>query len=242
MAKQYLIKVNNLSKHYFLDTPNIKSLFFGKNNKKKNVLENINLKITLGEKVGILGKNGSGKSTFLKILSRVTTPNSGEVIMNGRVLSMLETGLGFHPEFTAIENIHLNASMLGVSDVEIKNSLDLIIEFSELKNFLNIPLKKFSNGMIAKLGFAIGIFLPSEILILDEILSVIDFQFKEKCVDLIKNSAKKKIKKTILFVGHNLNLVKKICERGIILSDGKIVFDDKINLAVNYYKRNILCL
>jgi lipopolysaccharide transport system ATP-binding protein len=240
VSDNFLIKFNNLSKEYTLGNINFVSFIQkNKNLKKKIALDNICFEIYPKERIAILGKNGSGKSTLLKILSRITTPTAGEIIVKGRVLSMLETGLGFHPELTTIENIYLNASMLGANDREIKKSLDLIINFAGLEEFLHVPLKKFSSGMISKLGFSIGIFLPSEILILDEILSVVDGQFRKKCIDKI-NELGDNFNKTLLFVSHNLDLVKSICKTGVVLNNGKLVYHGNIDDALNLYKKSIL--
>jgi lipopolysaccharide transport system ATP-binding protein len=240
MNDSFLIKFKNLSKEYILGNINFMSFIQrNKNLKKKIALDNISVEIHSNERIAILGKNGSGKSTLLKILSRITTPSAGEVIVKGRVLSMLETGIGFHPEFTTIENIYLNASMLGANDREIKKSLDLIINFAGLEEFLHVPLKKFSSGMISKLGFSIGIFLPSEILILDEILSVVDGQFRKKCIDKINESGDNS-NKTLLFVSHNLDLVKSICKTGVVLNNGKLAYHGNIDDALNFYKKSIL--
>jgi len=240
MNDSFLIKFKNLSKEYILGNINFMSFIQrNKNLKKKIALDNISVEIHSNERIAIIGKNGSGKSTLLKILSRITTPSAGEVIVKGRVLSMLETGIGFHPEFTTIENIYLNASMLGANDREIKKSLDLIINFAGLEEFLHVPLKKFSSGMISKLGFSIGIFLPSEILILDEILSVVDGQFRKKCIDKINESGDNS-NKTLLFVSHNLDLVKSICKTGVVLNNGKLAYHGNIDDALNFYKKSIL--
>jgi lipopolysaccharide transport system ATP-binding protein len=240
MNDSFLIKFKNLSKEYILGNINFMSFIQrNKNLKKKIALDNISIEIHSNERIAILGKNGSGKSTLLKILSRITTPSAGEVIVKGRVLSMLETGIGFHPELTTIENIYLNASMLGANDREIKKSLDLIINFAGLEEFLHVPLKKFSSGMISKLGFSIGIFLPSEILILDEILSVVDGQFRKKCIDKINESGDNS-NKTLLFVSHNLDLVKSICKTGVVLNNGKLAYHGNIDDALNFYKKSIL--
>jgi lipopolysaccharide transport system ATP-binding protein len=240
MNHNFLIKFKNLSKEYILSNINFMSFIQrNKNLKKKLALDNICIEIYSNERIAILGKNGSGKSTLLKILSKITTPTAGEIIVKGRVLSMLETGIGFHPELTTIENIHLNASMLGASNKEIKKSLELIINFAGLDEFLHVPLKKFSSGMISKLGFSIGIFLPSEILILDEILSVVDEQFRKKCVDKI-NELEDDFNKTLLFVSHNLDLVKSICKTGVVLNNGKLAFHGNIDDALNFYKKSIL--
>jgi lipopolysaccharide transport system ATP-binding protein len=240
MSSNCVININNLSKEYLLGSLNFKSFILRNSNlKKKIALQNINCKIFTNERVAIIGKNGSGKSTLLKILSRVTTPTSGQAIVNGRMLSMLETGAGFDREFTLLENIYLNASLLGASEKEIKIAINQIIDFAELREFVNVPLKRFSSGMIARLGFSIGLFIPSEILIIDEILSVVDGKFRKKCILSLSNP-KKKFKKTILFVSHNMYLVKNICERGIVLDNGKIIYDDKIEKVINFYKKNLL--
>ena len=245
MIKTDLISINNVTKEYSLGEINYKSFIYDfKNifNKKKilfrskKALSEINLKISMGEKIAILGNNGSGKSTLLKLISRVTTPTSGEILVRGNVMSLLEVGLGFHPELTGKENIFLNGSILGVNKLDITSKIDSIIKFSELQEFIDTPIKRYSSGMISRLGFTIGIFLGSDILIIDEILAVVDSDFRIKCINKIKELEKENNNLTILFVSHNMELVSKICKRGVVLKEGKIVYDGEIANAISFYQ------
>lgn len=238
-SQNYLIEVNNLSKIYLIKNFSLSSFLSSEKFKKKIALENVNVKIKFGEKIAFLGKNGSGKSTLLKIISRVTVPTNGEVLLRGKVISMLEAGLAFHPELTARENIYMNAGMLGASKKDIKNAIPLIVQFAEIDEFIDVPVKKFSTGMEAKLGFSMGIFLKADILILDELLSVVDGKFRIKCVKKI-NSLNSISNKAIIFVSHNMELVSKICDRGIVLNEGKIIYDNTINKSIRFYTKNIL--
>jgi lipopolysaccharide transport system ATP-binding protein len=239
MKKNYLIEVNNLCKSYLIKNFSFPFFLYRKKFKKKEALVNVNIKIKFGEKVAFLGKNGSGKSTLLKIISRVTVPTKGEVLLRGKVISMLEAGLSFHPELTGIENIYMNAGLLGATKKEIKNVIPTINQFAELDEYIDLPVKKFSTGMEAKLGFSMGIFLNADLLILDELLSVVDGNFRIKCVQKI-NSLNTKLNKAIILVSHNMELVSKICDRGIVLDKGKIIYDNEISKAVRFYTKNIL--
>jgi lipopolysaccharide transport system ATP-binding protein len=235
MRRKFLIQVRNLSKNYYLNNFRLRNFFITNNFKKKIALNKINFNMRFGEKIAVLGKNGSGKSTLLKILSRVTTPTSGEILLNGKVISMLETGIGFHPELSGRENIYMNAYILGAKKSEIDNCLPYIIDFSEVNEFIDLPVKKYSTGMEAKLGFSMGIFLPSELLILDELLAVVDGNFRNKCIQKIKNLSFKN--RSIIFVSHNMDLVSKICERGIVLEKGILIHDNKIDKAISFYEK-----
>jgi ABC-type polysaccharide/polyol phosphate transport system ATPase subunit len=239
MKEKYLIEVNNLHKSYYIGNLGFRTFFFLKQLKKKKVLSYINIKIKFGEKVAFLGRNGSGKSTLLKIISRVTIPTKGEVLLRGKVISMLEAGIGFHPELTAKENVYMNAEMLGAKKIEIESLIPLIFQFAELDNYIDTQVKKFSTGMEARLGFSMGIFLNADLLILDELLSVVDGNFRIKCYKKI-NSLHSKSNQAIIFVSHNLELVSKICDRGIVLDKGKIVYDNNIKKAIAFYKKNIV--
>ena len=239
MRKNYLIEVNNLHKNYFFSTFGLSSFFLNRNLKEKKALTNINLKINFGEKVAFLGKNGSGKSTLLKIISRVTAPSMGEVILRGKVVSMLEAGLGFHSDLTGRENILINASILGGTKKEISKIIPLIFEFAELDGYIDMQIKKYSSGMEAKLGSSMAIYLNSDVLIVDELLSVVDGKFRNKWVKKI-NSISFETNKAIIFVSHNMDLVSRICDRGIILDKGKIIYDGKIREAILFYNKKIL--
>lgn len=229
-----LLSIKNLTKQYSKNQINFRSIFFNKNKNLFYALENINLNITKGEKLAFLGKNGSGKSTLLKIISRITVPTAGEVQVKGKIISMLETGFGFAPELTARENIHINSSILGADKNEIKEILPSIFEFAQLDEFIDVPVKRFSTGMEARLGFSMGIFLPSDILLLDELLATIDGKFREKCINKL---ASENFNKTLIFVSHNLDLVNRICNRGIVLNDGKMIFDGDISNSIEKYKK-----
>ncbi len=229
-----LLSIKNLTKQYSKNQINFRSIFFNKNKNLFYALENINLDITKGEKLAFLGKNGSGKSTLLKIISRITVPTEGEVQVKGKIISMLETGFGFAPELTARENIHINSSILGADKNEIREILPLIFEFAQLDEFIDVPVKRFSTGMEARLGFSMGIFLPSDILLLDELLATIDGKFREKCINKL---ASENFNKTLIFVSHNLDLVNRICNRGIVLNDGKMIYDGDISNSIEKYKK-----
>jgi lipopolysaccharide transport system ATP-binding protein len=184
-------------------------------------LRNINLEINKGDVIGLIGKNGSGKSTLLKIISRIITPTEGRIIVRGKVTSLLEVGTGFHPELTGRENIFLNSAIYGMSNKEIKNKFQEIVDFSGIGKFLETPIKFYSSGMYVRLAFAIAIYLDSDILLIDEVLSVGDYEFQKKCLSKINNIAKDG-KRTIIFVSHNLEEVKNICNKAVLLIDGAI--------------------
>lgn len=183
-------------------------------------IENISFKIEKGESVALIGRNGAGKSTSLGLVAGVLKPTSGEVNVFGRVASMLELGGGFHPELTGRENIKLNATLLGLRQAEIKKKTDAIIEFSELGMFIDEPIRVYSSGMLAKLGFSVITQVNPDILIIDEILAVGDIAFQQKCIETINNF--KKNGTTILFVSHSMNDIKKVCERVIWIENHRL--------------------
>lgn len=197
-------------------------------------LNGVTFNVNKGEKIGIIGGNGAGKSTLLKILSRITSPTSGEVILRGKITSMLEVGTGFNPEMTGRENIYLNGAILGMTKSEIDNKIDPIIEFSEVSEFIDTPVKRYSSGMYVKLAFSVSAHLDSDVLIMDEVLAVGDAAFQKKCLDKMLQTANEQ-NRTILFVSHNMPSIKKLCSRCIMLKDGKITFDGDVNTAVNMY-------
>src|ERR1700730_648367 len=190
-----------------------------------------------GELIGIIGGNGAGKSTLLKILSRITEPTRGEAILRGRVASLLEVGTGFHPDLSGRENIFLNAAILGMRKQETKKKLDEIIAFSEVENFIDTPIKRYSSGMRVRLAFAVAAFLEPEILIVDEVLAVGDESFQRKCLG--KMSDVSKHGRTILFVSHDLAAVQNLCERVIALRKGNLLADDKPAEAIRTYLAGI---
>lgn len=252
-----IIKIRNLSKQYRLGsigggtlTADLQSWWArirgkedpnsvigekeGKVGQKFWALDGIDLEINKGEAVGIIGSNGAGKSTLLKILSRVTTPTDGDIWLNGRISSMLEVGTGFHGELTGRENIYMNGAILGMSRQEIDSKLDDIIEFSECGQFIDTPVKRYSSGMYVKLAFAVAAFLDSEILVMDEVLAVGDIKFQEKCLGKMGNAATGE-GKTVLYVSHNMNTIRQLCTRCIVLSHGKIIFDGDVETAIGIY-------
>lgn len=196
-------------------------------------LDGINLDIKKGEAVGIIGANGAGKSTLLKILSRVTAPTEGDVWIEGRVASMLEVGTGFHGELTGRENIYMNGAILGMTRKEVDAKIESIIDFSECRQFIDTPVKRYSSGMYVKLAFAVASHLDAEIMVMDEVLAVGDMAFQKKCLGKMDNEAKGG--KTVLYVSHNMATIRKLCTRCIVLNKGKIVFDGNVEKAIDIY-------
>lgn len=197
-------------------------------------LDSLNIEIDRGERVGIIGANGAGKSTFLKLLSRVTSPTDGEIMFRGRIASMLEVGTGFHGELTGRENIYLNGAILGMSKAEITDKIDKIIEFSECEKFIDTPVKRYSSGMFVKLAFAVAAHLDAEILIMDEVLAVGDMQFQKKCIAKMRELALNE-NRTVIYVSHNMNTIRELCSRCIVLEHGKKIFDGDVENAIKIY-------
>lgn len=196
-------------------------------------LKDISFEVKHGEVLGIIGRNGAGKSTLLKILSRITEPTAGRVILDGRVASLLEVGTGFHPELTGRENIFLNGAILGMSKIEIKSKFDEIVAFAEVERFLDTPVKRFSSGMYVRLAFAVAAHLEPEILVIDEVLAVGDSLFQKKCLGKMQDVAKSG--RTVLFVSHNLHTVSNICSRCVFLENGKLKCDGSTDMAIEQY-------
>ncbi|MBR0537868.1 MAG: ABC transporter ATP-binding protein, partial [Clostridia bacterium] len=203
-------------------------------NERFLALDDISLEIRKGERVGIIGHNGAGKSTLLKLICRVTTPTTGEICMNGRITSMLEVGTGFHGELTGRENVYLNGAILGLTKAEIAERFDKIVEFSEVGQFIDTPVKRYSSGMHVKLGFAVASHLDSEIMIMDEVLAVGDMAFQKKCIDRMRLAAEDE-GRTILYVSHNMQTIRQLCSRCIVMEHGKIVFDGDPDKAIEIY-------
>jgi len=196
-------------------------------------LKNIDLDVKEGDKLGIIGRNGAGKSTLLKVLSRITEPTSGEVGINGRIASLLEVGTGFHPELTGRENIFLNGAILGMRRKAISSRFESIVEFSEIGRFLDTPVKRYSSGMYVRLAFAIAAHLKPDILLVDEVLAVGDLAFQKKCLgsmDEMSSSGR-----TIIFVSHNMSAVSALCDRGVCLDSGEVLYDGSVAEAVEQY-------
>ena len=188
--------------------------------KSFTALENIDLEIVSGETVGIIGKNGAGKSTILGLLAKVLKPTSGQISVKGRVAPLLELGAGFHPELSGRENILLNGILLGMLKREVEEKIDSIIEFSELEEFINQPIRTYSSGMLARLGFSVAVHCEPDILLLDEVLSVGDQDFQKKCIEKILGF--KRSGKTIVFVSHSAKQIEQICDRLIWIDHGQI--------------------
>ena len=197
-------------------------------------LDGIDLTVYKGEALGIIGSNGAGKSTLLKLLSRVTAPTEGEIDLYGRVTSMLEVGTGFHGEMTGRENIYMNGAILGMSREETDEKMEDIIAFSEVGEFIDTPVKRYSSGMYVKLAFAVAAHLDSEIMILDEVLAVGDMAFQQKCLGKMGEAAGKE-GKTLLYVSHNMNTIRQLCTRCIVLHHGRIVYDGDVEEAIRVY-------
>lgn len=200
-------------------------------------LNGIDLTVYKGEALGIIGGNGAGKSTMLKLLSRVTAPSSGEIDIYGRIASMLEVGTGFNGELTGRENIYMNGAILGMTKAEIDAKMEDIIEFSEVRDFIDTPVKRYSSGMYVKLAFSVAAHLDSEIMIMDEVLAVGDMAFQKKCLDKMRDAAKKE-GRTVLYVSHNMNTIRQLCDRCVVLDKGKVIFEGDVEEGIRIYFGN----
>lgn len=260
--QETVIQIKNLKKQYHLGTigggtlaqdiqswwarkrgkqdPNTKIGEEGKANNSNSVfwaLKGIDLEVRKGEAVGIIGANGAGKSTLLKILSRVTAPTEGEIKIKGRIASMLEVGTGFHGELTGRENIYMNGAILGMTRKEVDSKIDEIIDFSECRQFIDTPVKRYSSGMYVKLAFAVAAHLDAEIMVMDEVLAVGDVKFQKKCLGKMDNAANHE-GKTVLYVSHNMNTIRQLCTRCIVLKEGQIIFDGDVESAIRLYEES----
>ena len=240
MESNVVITVENVQKTFnvYLDKDNTikeKILFLLSRNRKekREVLRDINIKINRGEVVALIGTNGSGKSTLLKLMTKIIYPNKGKIETYGKLTSLLELGAGFHPDFSGRENIYFNASIFGLTKKEIDERLDKIIEFSELEDFIDNPVRTYSSGMYMRLAFSVAINVNAEILLIDEILSVGDEHFQKKCQD--KMLELKEEGKTMVFVTHSMETVKKLCTRAIWLYDGRVKMDGNTEDVVDEY-------
>lgn len=237
--EEYAIEVQDVYKTFdvYLDKANSlkeKMLFWKRNRKEvREVLKGINLNIKKGEAVALIGVNGSGKSTLLKLMTKIIYPNKGKIITHGKLTSLLELGAGFHADFSGRENIYFNASIFGLTKKEIDNRLEQIIEFSELRDFIDNPVRTYSSGMFMRLAFAVAINVDADILLVDEILSVGDQHFQAKCINKMKEL--KKEGKTMVFVTHSLGSAKELCDRSVWLSNGVIKMDGDTNTVVEKY-------
>lgn len=197
-------------------------------------LRDINFNVEQGDVVGIIGKNGAGKSTLLKLLSRVTGPTTGQIRAHGRIGSLLEVGTGFHQEMTGRENIFMNGAILGMSRSEIQSKLDEIVDFSGCERYIDTPVKRYSSGMMVRLGFAVAAHLDPEILVVDEVLAVGDAEFQKKAIGKMQDVSKGE-GRTVLFVSHNMASIKQLCKTGVVLNQGQVEFSGSANEAVDFY-------
>lgn len=233
------IEVRDLSKVYYLyDKPSDRiretfSIRKKKYSKEHYALKNINLKINKGESIGIVGTNGSGKSTLLKLVTGVVTPTTGTIKTDGKIAALLELGAGFNPEYTGIENIYLNGTMMGYTEEEMKKRVPDIIEFADIGEFINQPVKAYSSGMFARLAFAVSINVEPDILIVDEALSVGDTRFQVKCIDKMRELQESGT--TILFVTHAIEQIKRFCTRAIWIKNGELIEDGEASQVVDLY-------
>lgn len=235
------VVIKNLSKKYKIGQPKnltefLPSLFFAPKQKEFWALQNINLVIPKGERIGIIGPNGSGKSTLLKLLAGITAPTKGEITIKGKVASLLEIGAGFHPDLTGHENINLSGAILGMNSSEIKKKYEEIVNFSGVKKFLDTPVKHYSSGMFLRLAFSVAVHLDWDILLLDEILAVGDSEFQQKSLTKIEELMSSG--KTVIFVSHDLNSVKRLCNRTVLFKNGKILKVGETESVIETYLRN----
>lgn len=239
MKKGNAIEVKNMTKRFklFYDKPStLKERLVFWNHKKaetRTVLDNINVEIKKGETVALIGVNGSGKSTLLKLMTKIIYPTKGSVETKGKLTSLLELGAGFHPDFTGRENIYFNASIFGLTRKEIDKRMRDIIEFSELEEFIDNPVRTYSSGQYMRLAFSIAINVDAEILLIDEILAVGDQHFQDKCFQKLEEL--RDSDKTIVIVSHSLGVIEKICNRAIWINEGKIKSDGKVKKVIEEY-------
>jgi len=238
-----VIQFNHVTKMYKLFKNDKKRLLYTFCKKikytEKKAVNNVSFDIQSGESVALFGRNGAGKSTVLKMITGVCFPTTGEITVNGRVSALLELTSGFDPEFTGKENIYLKGQLLGLKDAEIKELEQEIINFAELEEYIDQPVRTYSSGMKARLGFSINVNIRPEILIVDEALSVGDEEFKRKCVRKI-NEIISKENVTLLFVTHATGVAKEFCKRGMVMEKGKVTFDGDIDQAIEIYNSSLI--
>lgn len=236
------IRLEKIAKQYRLGQTGYRSLredivnFFKRGNSNSQnfyALRDVSFEIKKGEAVGIIGPNGAGKSTILKILAGVTKPSSGTVMTEGKIGALIELSAGFHLELTGRENIYLYGSILGMKKSYIDQHYEEIVEFSGLDKFIDTPIKRYSSGMYARLGFSVSAHLDPDILLVDEVLSVGDYQFQDKCINKMKEY--RDSNKTIVYVSHNLDSVRKLCNRAILLREGQVAYDGDVEQAISEY-------
>lgn len=241
-SEDIAIKVEHVDKSFnvYYDRANTlkeRLLFFKRNKRreKRQILKDINLTIKKGESVALIGVNGSGKSTLLKLMTQIIYPNKGKIETYGKLTSLLELGAGFHPDFSGRENIYFNASIFGLTRKEIDKRLEQIIEFSELREFIDNPVRTYSSGMYMRLAFSVAINVDADILLIDEILSVGDEHFQQKCFAKMKELRQEG--KTMVFVTHSMDAVRNLCDRAVWLYNGEIKMDGKSEEVIEEYIR-----
>lgn len=232
------LQVEGVSKLYQLNhkSTSLRQLLSMGNTQKNQdfwALDNVSFELKKGDVLGVIGKNGAGKSTLLKILAQITPPTKGQVIIEGNINALLEVGTGFHPDLTGRENIFLNGGILGMKRSEIRQKFQQIIDFAEIEQFIDIPVKRYSSGMYMRLAFSIAIHLRFDILLLDEILAVGDTVFQKKCIDYIQKSIKSG--KSVVVCSHNQFHLTNLCTRGLVLNNGKKVFEGSTKESLKYY-------
>lgn len=239
MTDNIVIKVTNVTKTFklFYDKPSTlkeRLVFWNKKTAEEHVvLKNVSLNVKKGETLALIGVNGSGKSTLLKLMTKIIYPTKGKITTKGKLTSLLELGAGFHPDFTGRENIYFNAAIFGLTKKEIDDRLNEIIEFSELGEFIDSPVRTYSSGMYMRLAFSVAINVDADILLIDEILAVGDQHFQEKC--LAKLEDLKENGKTIVIVSHSLDAVKKLCDRAVWIYNGEVRLDGKTAEVIDEY-------
>lgn len=237
------IEVSGISKQFVLrHTRSIKEAVVwlvkgrkGDLSEKFHALKNVTLEVKTGESVALLGLNGSGKSTLLKHISGVMLPDSGTVMTRGRVAGLIEVGAGFHPDLSGRDNVYLNGAILGMTERQIKDKFDEIVEFSEIGQFIDTEVKFYSSGMYLRLAFSVAVHTDPEVFLIDEILAVGDEPFQRKCIDKIQELAMHG--KTLVVVSHDLDLVSRICARGVLLEHGEVVMDGEVQAVVSELRR-----
>ena len=236
---EVVIKFNHVTKMYKLfknDKRRLLHTFFKQiKYKEKRAVNDVSFEIKRGEAVALFGKNGAGKSTILKMITGVCFPTEGDILVNGRVSALLELTSGFDPEFTGRENIYLKGRLLGLLDAEIRELEETIIDFAGISEYIDQPVRTYSSGMKARLGFSINVNIRPEIFIVDEALSVGDEEFKNKCIKKVREIVSKE-DVTLLFVTHSTSVAKQFCDRGLFMKDGKLLFDGDINDAIKEYE------
>lgn len=198
-------------------------------------LSGVSFEVKKGEAIGLIGHNGAGKSTLLKLLTRVTAPTEGKIYLNGRVASMLEVGTGFHGELTGRENVYMNGAILGMTKKEIDAKIEDIIEFSEVREFIDTPVKRYSSGMFVKLAFSVAVHLDAEIMLMDEVLAVGDINFQQKCIKKMRDVADSG--RTIIYVSHNMSTIRQLCDKCVVLSKGQVIYEGDVESAIKIYAK-----